>query len=385
MRVTPFSYLEQLDEAVVPPVTDVDLFFIADKDGVYNSTSFENILKTDLTGSIDTTFNTALTGANPFTDGLGGYGTTDDTFLYVSMKDSANQLKIFKINKTTGVVAATSSTTYNNNVLGVTVNGDYLYITGTFTNINGTNRINRLNKSDLSDASSSTFFGTGFNNTTLGKAIVFDSTHMYVGGDFTAYDGSTSSYVAKIDLSNGNLDSTFQSNISGIGWSKCRAIELYDGNLYLGLWSGTGAYSRTTTGAANSTFNVGTGFTGSQGGRTRDIAIDGNGRICYVGQFTAIDGTTVGGCAVLQTDGSLYPTFHNNSGTEFGSSSSTIFNGRADYHDGKWYFAKTDSASSNDWDGTTYSNPISVNDDGTVNDIFGNGAAIAPFTFISIG
>ncbi len=382
MRVIPFSYLEQLDKAVVPPVTAVDLFFLADNDGAYNSTTFENVLKTDVSGSIDTTFNNALTNANPFNDGRGGYGSTDDEFLYVAMYNNINQLKIFKINKTTGVVVATSSTTYNNNVFGVTVNGDYLYITGLFTNVNGTNRINRLNKSDLSDASSSTLFGTGFNGTTFGKAIAFDSSYMYIGGDFSSYDGSSANLVAKIDLSTGNLDSTFQSNISGESWSnRLRALKLYDGNLYLGIWHGVGAYSRTTTGTDNTAFSAGTGFVGSNGGRPRDIAIDGNGRICYVGEFSAYDSTTVGGCAVLQTDGSLYPTFHNGSGTEFGTS----FNGRAGYHDGKWYFAKSNQATANNWDGTSYSNPISVNDDGTINDIFNNGVTITSLTFITIG
>lgn len=380
MRVTPFSYLEQRDAAAPPPVVDgTRLFFSSNANGTYDGSAFENILKTDLTGSQDTTFQAGL--ATPgFGNSSGGYGSLDEYHMYIGMKDSANQLKVHKIDKTSGHVSASSATTFNGDVLGATVHGDYVYVTGTFTS--PFNRIMRLNKSDLSDASTSTFFGSGFNGTTLGKAIVFDSSYAYIGGDFTSYDGSTASRVAKIDLSTGNLDSTFQSNISGLGWSFCRAIELYDGNLYFGIWSGTGAYSRTTTGAANSTFNVGTGFTGASGGKTRDIAIDGNGRICYVGEFSAIDGTSVGGCAVLQTDGSLYPTFHNNSGTEFG----TTFNGRADYYDGKWYFARIAPTSAGpDWDGTTYSNPLSVNDDGTINNIFGSGVSPNTLTFLSIG
>jgi uncharacterized delta-60 repeat protein len=63
-------------------------------------------------------------------------------------------------------------------------------------------------------------------------------------------------------------------------------------------------------GTVNTSFNYGTGFTGGVG-VVQDLAIQSDGKIIVVGDFTSYNGTPIVNIARLNTDGSLDTTFQN--------------------------------------------------------------------------
>ena len=109
---------------------------------------------------------------------------------------------------------------FDSTISALAVDNSAVYIGGSFTTLNGSSiatRLAKLNRSDGSlDSTFDTNLGTGLNN--IVKAIYVDSSNLYVGGRFSQIDSVTrASGLAKFDL-NGNLDLTFNSNL-GTGFS----------------------------------------------------------------------------------------------------------------------------------------------------------------------
>lgn len=138
-------------------------------------------------------------------------------------------------------------------------NRGYLYAGGEFTNYNSLSspKFVRIN---LSNATKDTSFntGTGFNGNV--RAIDIDSSgRVYVGGEFTAIDGSTFNRICRLN-SDGTKDPTFV---------------------------------------------VGAGFNGV----VRTIAVDNNGKIYVGGEFTDYDGSTLNRICRLNADGTQDTSF----------------------------------------------------------------------------
>ena len=95
--------------------------------------------------------------------------------------------------------------------------GSYIYITGRFTSYNGVAR-NRIARLNLTDGTLDTGWdpGAGLNDPSGGPAIYgaisVDATGVYVGGNFTTYDGVTRGGIAKINH-NATLNTTFAADI----------------------------------------------------------------------------------------------------------------------------------------------------------------------------
>lgn len=363
MRVLPFSYLEQKDEAAPSVVIPAHYIFTVQGTS-YDGTTINRIAKVLSDGSIDSGFNTGMTGIS--LNNADYAGTTDGDYLYFGGMDASSNIAVFKVDATTGTLVA-QSTTFDQAIFGVIPLGDYVYVFGNFTSSSGfNNRIARLNKSDLTDASSSTFFGTGFNNTTFGKALGVTSTHLYIGGTFTSYNStSNTSGIVKLNLSNGVADSTFASNWNGSGLytSDVRGMDLYNGYLYFGGFSFSNRIaSIDTSGNANSTFN--SGITSGFNNRVRDVVVNQKGQIGVQGQFTSYNGTTVQGFTVLDTNGSINSTFDAGSGSEMGGGQV----GRAGWNSqfNTWVVGKTSSGAFS-WNGTSVGNNAFINEDGTLN------------------
>jgi uncharacterized delta-60 repeat protein len=171
-------------------------------------------------------------------------------------------------------------------------------------------RIARLN-SDGSYDSSFVTNSIGFDNTPL--VIVIDSNaKILVGGWFTAYNGVTRNYIARLN-NDGSLDTTFNQVGTGLN-GVVRAINIdSSGRLFVGgEFTSYNGISRNYISVLDSTGALDTTFVTSGSGLNnfvRSIAFDSNGKIYVGGDFTSYDGILRGRIAGLVTNGSLDTSF----------------------------------------------------------------------------
>ena len=255
-------------------------------------------------------------------------------------------------------------TGFNNQVRSVAIQSDNkVIVCGDFTAYNGTtsNRIIRLNTDGSLDTSFNV--GTGFNNFTESVAIQSDS-KIIIGGTFTAYQGTTSNYIIRLNT-NGSIDTSFTVG-TGFTASVLTVVIQSDSKIVIG--GAFTAYNGTTSnyiirlnsnGSVDTSFNVGTGFNSN----TRSVAIQSDSKIVVVGDFTAYNGTTSNYIIRLNSNGSVDTSF--NVGTGF-NNLVLIINIQPD---GKILTGGTFTA----YNGTTSNRIIRLNSNGSVDTSFNVG------------
>ena len=184
---------------------------------------------------------------------------------------------------------------------------------GNFTSISGSslNRIARLN----SDYSIDNTFdvGTGFNNTPY-RFVEQSDGKLVVIGQFTQYSGSACNYITRINT-DGTQDTGFNIG-SGFNqsFSAQYALQLQsDGKLLVGgsftAYSGSSSnrIARINTdGTLDTGFNIGTGFNNY----VMDIKLQSDEKIIVISSlFTQFNGTSVENIVRLNTDGTLDTVF----------------------------------------------------------------------------
>jgi len=154
-----------------------------------------------------------------------------------------------------------------------------IYVGGNFTGYNGSvvNRIIRLNSNGTID---STFnVGVGFDNVVRTIVPVSGSTGIYVGGTFNSYSGSTVSKLVRIN-SNGTLDTTFNPGVVSTSVDGIRAIALASGSSQIYVGGDFISYSGSSinriarvnsNGTLDTAFNVGLGAYYSVGGTANAV------------------------------------------------------------------------------------------------------------------
>ncbi len=201
-------------------------------------------------------------------------------------------------------------------VVTVALQGDgKVLLGGAFTTYSGTSlpSIARLN----SDGSLDTSFaqvGAGLSSHVLSMAVQSDG-KLLVGGLFTAYNGTSRPYVARLN-SNGSLDPTFAQSGTGLGgaFPVVRTLGIQnDGKVLLGGgftdYDGT---SRPCIARLNSDGTLDTTFapTGSGlNGFVFSLAIQSDGKVLVGGSFNSYNGTPTPYVVRLNSDGSLDTTF----------------------------------------------------------------------------
>ncbi len=193
-----------------------------------------------------------------------------------------------------------------------------IYVAGWFQNYQGVaaNRIIRLN----SDGTRDTAFaiGTGLNSNATAVAGAADaSQRVYIGGDFTAYKGVAANYFVCVD----NFATRVAGFVMGAGFNgPVKTITpLASGQVYVGgqftAYDGTASASivrLNANGSVDSTFAIGTGF------NSNVMAIvpleDGSGKIYVGGLFGTYQGVTQRGIVRLNSDGSQDTAFSVGSG-----------------------------------------------------------------------
>jgi uncharacterized delta-60 repeat protein len=220
-------------------------------------------------------------------------------------------------------------TGFNQFVQSIAVQPDgKIIIGGGFTAYNGTtqNYIARLNTNGSLDTSFN--IGTGFSDV-VHQIVVQDDGKILVGGRFTSYNGTTQNRIARLNA-NGILDTSFAMGTIGMGFNNfVNSIALQpDGKILVGgLFSNYNGTSRNriarlnADGTLDTSFDIGTGFNTGAG---ETFIFQPDGKIIIGGGFTTYNGTAQNRIVRLNTDGSLDTSFNIGAGFNGGSPSTII-------------------------------------------------------------
>jgi uncharacterized delta-60 repeat protein len=203
--------------------------------------------------------------------------------------------------------------------------------------------------------------------------------YLYVAGNFTTYQQPIYNRIIRTDLS-GSIDTTFNMGVGAAASVTCMVTQS-DGKIIMGGASTTYSGSASslivrinTNGTRDTTFNIGTGFTG---GAVNDIRIQPDGKIVAVGAFTAYSGSTRNRIARLNTDGTYDTTF--NIGTGLNAAANCV----AIQSDGKILVG---GATITQYSGSlTGTGSLRINTNGTLDTTFNTGVGfLTPFVAYSI-
>jgi uncharacterized delta-60 repeat protein len=208
-----------------------------------------------------------------------------------------------------------NTTGFNSIVLSIAIDSNgKIYMGGSFTTYKGVteNYIIRLNP----DGSKDTGFDntTGFNNTV--RSIAIDSNgKIYVGGDFTSYKGVTENRIIRLNA-DGSKDTAFD-NTTGFGSTVFSIAIDSNGKIYVvGQFTTYKSVTNNYIIRLNPDGSKDTGFDNTTGfnSTVTSIAIDSNGKIYVGGGFTTYKSLTNNYIIRLNTDGSKDTGFDNTTG-----------------------------------------------------------------------
>ena len=286
----------------------------------YDGVSSEKIIRLNVDGSIDNTFNIGIGFNNsvfvikPQSDGKilvgGSFTQYNDYFYPYLIRLNSNG----SIDETFNLGSSLNGTVYNI----IIQNDGKKIILGDFTTVDGNShiRIVRLNDDGSIDYTFNS--GTGFNGTTYSGLI--DEGQILVVGAFFEYDGQTNRQIVKLN-SDGSIDDTFDSGagftrFSGLSFSTT-IIKYTDKYFVLGDFdtynggTANGLIQLNQDGSINVSFNYGTGLLFSAGTFNTGIILE-NGVHVVFGEFSQYKGFEVNDIALINPFGTLlncpYPT-----------------------------------------------------------------------------
>ena len=263
---TPFAFIQQFIPGITPAI--LDYLYVGGNFTTYKQPIYNRIIRTDLSGSIDTTFNM-------------GTGVANSTYCMVTQSDG--KLLI-------GGSISTYSGSTNGGLVRINTNGtkDTTFNVGT----------------------------AGFNAIVNDIRIQSDGKIVAVGS-FTAYSGSTRNRIVRLNT-NGTYDTTFNAGTGLNGVANCVAIQS-DGKIlvggttitqYSGSLIGTGSLRINTDGTLDTTFNTGAGFLTNF--TVYSIDIQSDGKIVVGHGATTYSGSAVTRLTRLNNSGSVDTTFNPN-------------------------------------------------------------------------
>jgi len=229
----------------------------------YNGTSANRIIRLNIDGSIDPSFNYG-TGFNNFTQGgaVDSLGRIIITGIFNLYQGIVSNRIVRLLSDGTRDSSFITGVGFDNTTVDVLINpDDSMYITGYFSNYNGTSGLNGIVKLDSVGTIDPTFIsGTGFNPYTASNpnnfARLIGETSFYVAGYFTSYNGISVNRIIKLN-ENGTVDGSFS--------------------------SGTGFNANVST-----------------------IKVIWNDKLIITGSFTEYNGTVSNKTIILNSDGSIY-------------------------------------------------------------------------------
>ncbi len=283
-----------------------------------NGTFLSKVARLDLSGAVDTGFDPGE-GANGVVNGMALQ--PDGRIIFVGGFDrysATNRSGIVRVMKDGSV-----DTTFNpgagtdNPVLDIALNTNgTAVVVGEFTTYNGVgrNRVALIRPDGFLEQSFNP--GTGADARIRGVAIHTNGAHsgkVVVVGDFVNLDGRTVNRVARLNLSDGSIDEAFRLALNaGVtnGAVHAVAIQPTDGKIVIGgVFSHVNGVPRSgiarlnADGSVDLTFDPGAGVDNT----ALDLALQEDGKVVAVGDFTTFDGVTANRIVRLNPDGSLDP------------------------------------------------------------------------------
>jgi hypothetical protein len=273
----------------------------------YSGQNVNRIVKLNLDGSIDNSFNT-------------GTGFNDAALTFVVQSNNKivliGNFTQYNGNPCNSICRINSDGSFDSTFnIGsgfgaipsgiVMLDNDSMIIVGAFSTYNGNsyNKIIKLNSDGTVDGSFNvgSGFGGGVGTTTVSRIMLSKTGDIFVSGRFTTYNGTTiSRNIAKLD-SNGNVDLTFSTNCgTGLPSSNFAVlIETQDGKILVTLSPTTtfngvdynGIFRMNSDGTIDTSFVSGTGVNDS----IDSVYIDETNRYILGGQFTNYKGTNYNG------------------------------------------------------------------------------------------
>jgi uncharacterized delta-60 repeat protein len=261
---TPFAFIQQFIPGITPAL--LDYLYVGGNFTTYQQPIYNRIIRTDLSGSIDTTFNM-------------GVGPSSNVNCMVTQSDGK------------------------------------LLLGGAFTTYSGSTNscIVRINTDGTKDTTFNV--GTGFSGGAVSDMRVQPDGKIVAVGVFTAYSGSTRNRIVRLNT-NGTYDTTFNIGTGLNASANCIAIQS-DGKIlvggatitqYSGSLIGTGSLRINTDGTLDTTFNTGVGFNGV----AYSIDIQSDGKIVVGHGSTTYSGSAVTRLTRLNNSGSIDTTFNPN-------------------------------------------------------------------------
>ncbi|WP_299525786.1 T9SS type A sorting domain-containing protein [Winogradskyella sp.] len=262
-----------------------------------------------------------------------------------------------------------TGTGFNSFISTVTIlDDDKIYVGGNFTNFNGTqaNFIARLNSDGTLDAS----FTPASNNNDYFKIIPDGNNKILVGGFFTTYDNTSASMIVRLN-NNGSLDSSFNSE-NGANFSVQDIVVQENNKIVIGgVFT---SYNNSTAnriarlnsdGSLDLSFNSGNGFDFNNSSANFDtflqfIEPQNDGKLIAGGKFSNYNGSSINNLVRLNSDGSLDSSF--DIGTGFNDS---VF-AAATQDDGKIVVAGDFTS----FNGTSVNRIVRLNSDGSLDSSF---------------
>jgi uncharacterized repeat protein (TIGR01451 family)/uncharacterized delta-60 repeat protein len=295
----------------------------------FNGSSRNRIVRVNTTGTLDTSFNPG-NGANDLVrtvvvqpDGRVLMGGNFTVF------NATNRNYIARLNAD-GSLDPTFSigSGADNPVLSLALHTNGLVVLGgEFTFVGGLsrNRVAVLNTNGTINTSFNP--GTGANGTVRGVTIHTngpDAGKIVIVGDFSTVNGTTNNRIARLNLSNGSLDTAFGAALGlGITNGSLHSVAIHPngpnaGKIVVGgIFSSINGVARTNIARLNADGSVDTSFASSgfgPNGVVFSVAIDDDGRVLVGGEFTAVGGIGRNRFARLNANGTLDTTINTGSG-----------------------------------------------------------------------
>jgi uncharacterized delta-60 repeat protein len=287
-------------------LTDGRLFAAGDFT-VFNNVVRRRIARLHTDGSLDTSFNPGA-GAN---DSINTIALQPDEKIIVGGRftrmGNRNRNGIARLNPDGAVdTAFNPGAGADNPVLALAVDDDgTILIGGDFTTYNNVarSRIARLNQNGSLDAGFDP--GNGANGAVQAIAVQPDG-RIIVAGDFTDFDSQPANFIMRLHPSGGR-DGSFQATAGPNGFVHAVVLQP-DGRILIGgAFTAVGGQPRNgiarlnADGTLDASFNPGTGTDGD----VLALALQPDGRIIVVGEFTHINGVDRNRIVRLNANGSL--------------------------------------------------------------------------------
>ena len=371
---TPFAFIQPFAPGILIPAIP-DYLYVAGNFTTYKQPVYTRILCTDLSGSVDTTFNMGSTGANNSvfcmvtqSDGkiiMGGNFTaySGSSSPYIARINLNGTL-----DTTFNVGVGFNSTVYD---LKLQSDGKVI-VTGAFTSYSGStrNRIARLNTNGTYDTTYN--IGTGLNQNGFAVAIQSDDKAVIVGNSMTTYSGSAIGTGSLRINTNGTLDTTFN---NGTGFTATTlvgyAVDIQsDGKIVIGhgatQYSGstvTRLMRLNTNGTVDSSFNPGV-----INGSVNAVKIQPDQKILIAGGFTSVSGSTQSSIARILSNGNRDASY--NVGAGINSVIANAINGFSLDSTGNVYIGNNFTT----YSGSTVNRFVKTSPSGTIDLTFNTGS-----------